>query len=66
MATFILSFSIVCLAVLGMAAGVLAGRRPIAGSCGGAACAHGLGPGCGACGAGEHDGKTRGARREER
>jgi hypothetical protein len=66
MATFVLSFSIVCLAVLGMAAGVLAGRRPIAGSCGGGACAHGLGPGCGACAAGERDGEALGAGREER
>ena len=66
MATFVLSFSIVCLALLGMAAGVLAGRKPIAGSCGGAACAQGLGSGCGACGAGELDGEIPDSRREER
>jgi hypothetical protein len=66
MATFVLSFSIVCLAVLGMAAGVLAGRRPIARHCGGAACAHGLGPGCGACGAGERDDEALGEGRGER
>ena len=66
MATFVLSFSIICLAVLGMAAGVLAGRRPIAGSCGGEAYANGLGPGCGACGAEERDGEALGVGREER
>ena len=66
MATFVLSFAIVCLAVLGMAVGVLAGRRPIAGSCGGGTCARELGPGCGACGAGAGDGETRHSEREER
>ncbi len=35
MATFVLSFVLVALAVTGMAAGVLLGRRPISGSCGG-------------------------------
>ena len=47
MLTFVLAFVLVTVAVLGMAAGVLLGRRPIAGSCGGlgasaacAACTH--------------------------
>ena len=35
MTTFVLAFVLMVLAVLGMAAGVLLGRRPIAGSCGG-------------------------------
>ena len=43
MATFVLSFVLLVLAVTGMAAGVLMGRKPIAGSCGG------LGNGCAAC-----------------
>ncbi len=38
MAIFLLSFLVVGLAVLGMAVGVLAGRRPIKGGCGGADC----------------------------
>lgn len=39
MATLILSFAIVLLAVGGLALGVMAGRRPLKGSCGGLACA---------------------------
>lgn len=35
MSTFILTFMIIGLAVLAMAVGVLAGRKPIGGSCGG-------------------------------
>jgi hypothetical protein len=42
MATFLLSFVVIVLAVLGMAVGVLAGWRPLGGGCGGADCA-----GCG-------------------
>ncbi len=42
---FVVSFLVVTLAVLGMAAGVLLGRRPIAGSCGGL----GGGGACAAC-----------------
>jgi len=34
---FIVVFAVMLLVVLGMSAGVLAGRRPIAGSCGGIA-----------------------------
>lgn len=33
--TFLLSFLIIALVVAGMAIGVIAGRRPIRGSCGG-------------------------------
>ncbi len=35
MTTFVVTFVIMGLAVLGMAVGVMAGRKPIAGSCGG-------------------------------
>lgn len=35
MSIFIVTFLTLCLAVLAMAVGVLAGRKPIAGSCGG-------------------------------
>jgi len=35
MLTFLASVVIIALALLGMAAGVLLGRRPLAGSCGG-------------------------------
>ena len=35
MTTLILSFVVVCLAVSGLAAGILMGRKPIQGSCGG-------------------------------
>ncbi len=39
MATLILSFTIVLLAIGGLALGVMAGRKPLKGSCGGLACA---------------------------
>jgi len=35
MSVFILTFAVVTIVVLGMAIGVMAGRKPIAGSCGG-------------------------------
>lgn len=46
MEIFLISFVVMGLAVLGMAAGVLLGRRPIAGSCGGL---NQLGLGCDSC-----------------
>ncbi|MEZ5592375.1 MAG: (Na+)-NQR maturation NqrM [Gammaproteobacteria bacterium] len=46
MTIFLLTLVIVSLAVLGMAAGVLLGRPPIAGSCGGM---EQLGIACGVC-----------------
>ena len=48
MAIFLASFIVIALAVAGMALGVLLGRRPIAGSCGGLNALEG-GDGCGAC-----------------
>ena len=46
--TFLVTFVVVTLAVGGMAVGVLFGRRPIAGSCGGLNAMRG-GKGCSAC-----------------
>ena len=46
MSTFLLSFLLVALAVLAMAAGVLLGRKPIAGSCGGSGKESGSECGC--------------------
>lgn len=46
MTVFLLSFFIIALALLGMAIGVLLGRAPIAGSCGGLGR---LGLGCRSC-----------------
>ena len=47
METLLLAFIIVLLAILGLAAGVIGGRPPIKGSCGGLACLKGID--CGAC-----------------
>ena len=50
MIELLLSFAIMLIAVLGLSLGVLLGRRPIQGSCGG------IGGQCGAC--------TRGCRKQ--
>lgn len=42
METVLLSIAIVALSVTGLALGVIFGRPPLAGSCGGIACRHGL------------------------
>ena len=47
METVILTFAIVILAIAGLAIGVMAGRAPIKGSCGGLTCLKGIS--CGAC-----------------
>ncbi len=47
METFILTFIILGLAIVGLAVGVIAGRSPIKGSCGGLACHKGIA--CGVC-----------------
>ena len=47
METIIFAFVISLLAVAGLAIGVLAGRKPIKGSCGGLACHKGIS--CGVC-----------------
>lgn len=44
MTTFILAFLVIVLAVAALALGVLLGRRPLGGSCGGLGCA-----GCAGC-----------------
>jgi hypothetical protein len=50
MATFVLTFALFCLAVLGMALGVIGGRQPLKGGCGGSDCADRQGIGCAVCG----------------
>lgn len=47
MVTIILTFVIVLLAIAGLAVGVIAGRSPIKGSCGGLACHKHIS--CGVC-----------------
>lgn len=47
MATFVIAFGIVGLAVAGLSVGAILGRAPIKGSCGGLACIPGAA--CGAC-----------------
>ncbi|MBT8412789.1 MAG: hypothetical protein KJO30_00550 [Boseongicola sp.] len=54
METIILTFVVSLLAIAGLAVGVLAGRTPIKGSCGGLACHKGLS--CGVCKAGRGKG----------
>ena len=44
MSVYLLGFIVTLLAVLGLSAGILMGRKPIAGSCGGIA-----NGGCGSC-----------------
>ena len=51
METFLLAFGLVLLSVLGLALGVIFGRAPLKGSCGGIACATGLS--CRGCRKGE-------------
>ena len=52
MATFVLSLVIVIASVAGLATGVLLGRAPLRGSCGGVACVRGSG--CTACQTHQH------------
>lgn len=47
METIIFAFAILLLSMAGLALGVMAGRKPIKGSCGGLACVKGID--CGAC-----------------
>ena len=47
MTTVFLAFVIILLAIAGLAVGVMLGRAPIKGSCGGLACAKGID--CGVC-----------------
>jgi len=47
MTTFLLALALVGVSVAGLAVGVIGGRRPISGSCGGLACVPGSA--CGAC-----------------
>ncbi len=47
METGVLAVLVVCLSVLGLAAGAIMGREPIKGSCGGLACIKGVD--CAAC-----------------
>ena len=50
MTTLLASFLIIALAVAGLAVGVMLGRQPIRGSCGGLGSIRGLEGSCGACG----------------
>jgi len=50
MIEILLSFMIVCLSLLGLAIGILFGKRPLAGGCGDTGKSLGAGIGCGACG----------------
>lgn len=47
METFLFTFAIFLIAIGGLAIGVMAGRAPIKGSCGGLACVKGID--CGVC-----------------
>lgn len=49
MQTFLIAFVVIAIAVLGMAVGVLFGRRGIQGSCGGLNTIQGLESSCSAC-----------------
>lgn len=53
MATFILAFGIICTAFVALCLGVIFGRAPIKGSCGGIACIPGAD--CAACPHKQHD-----------
>ncbi len=53
MEVFLFTFLVLCLAMVGMALGVLAGRRPLEGGCGRSDCADRAGVGCGVCETGE-------------
>lgn len=57
MQTFILTLILMLLSVLGLGLGVLAGRAPIRGSCGGIACRKGAG--CRACPKSRNEGRDR-------
>lgn len=57
MDTFVFTFAIFLLAVGGLAVGVIAGRAPIKGSCGGLNCIKGTR--CGACGAAKQAEESR-------
>jgi hypothetical protein len=54
MTVLLLSFLVMLIAVLGLSLGVLFGRRPISGSCGG------IGSRCGACSRGCREQHTEG------
>ena len=62
MTTIVLSFLIMLLVVAGMAIGVIFGRKPIAGSCGGMK-ALGMDVSCEICGGDPDRCKTAGSRR---
>ena len=65
MEVFFISFIIIGLAFLGMAAGVLLGRSSIKGSCGGLSATEGLDTGCPVCGENRESGDT-GARNQRK
>jgi len=58
MELYFISFIIIGLSFLGMAAGVLFGRSSIKGSCGGLSATEGLDTGCPVCGASRDNGDT--------
>lgn len=66
MKVILLSFVIICLSVLGLAIGILFGKRPLQGGCGETGKSLGAGIGCGACGVEEDFANAQDRQRNKR